>query len=116
MSFQQDLELLIYNLNDGCQYQLQPTSYTEALAALVECMFYLDWAMKNGYSWQSPEHGCRRPQLTDLPEQAIRIQVGTMLLTGHECYQLAQNAFERFSNTVSWQQKQPASQNKKAAF
>ncbi len=102
MRFDQQIELILYNLNDGCQYQLEPSSYQEALSALIECIFLLNWAMKSGYAWQSPEHECRRAQLTELPAHAIQVQVGNEALTGQECYLLAKAAFERFKATVSW--------------
>jgi hypothetical protein len=102
MSIDQPLELLLYNLNDGYQYLLDPSDRREALTALVECIFYLNWAMKSGYAWQSPEHTCKRAKLTELPEHAIQVQVGATLITGQECYLLAKAAFERFQKTIRW--------------
>lgn len=103
MPLQQKLELIIYNLNDGCQYQLLPSNHKEALLALIECIFYLDWAMKSGYARQSPEHHCQRTQLTAVPDHAIQVQVGSTALTAHECYLLAREAFKRFESTVKWE-------------
>jgi hypothetical protein len=51
MPLHQQLDLIIYNLNDGSQYQLLPTSHQEALLALTTCIFHLNWAMKSGYAW-----------------------------------------------------------------
>ncbi|HEY4388508.1 MAG TPA: hypothetical protein VGN34_29000 [Ktedonobacteraceae bacterium] len=104
MSLCQPMELILYNLNDGCQYQLEPSDYREALVALIECIFYLNWAMKSGYAWQAPEHECRRAQLTELPAHAIQVQVGSMPITGQECYLLAKAAFDRFKETIRWKQ------------
>ena len=110
MMLQQPLELILYNFHDGSQYQLLPSNYKEALLALIECMFYLDWAMKSGYAFQAPEHDCRRTApLTELPAHAIQVQVGETLLPAKECYLLARAAFERFKATIRWQQlPQPA--------
>jgi len=96
------VELILYNLNDGCQYQLVPRDYQEALVALTECIFLLNWAMKSGYAWQSPEHTCKRAQLTELPAHAIQVQVGNEIVTGQECYLLAKASFERFKSTIQW--------------
>ena len=102
MSIHQPLELILYNLNDGCPYLLEPGDHREALVALVECIFYLNWAMKSGYAWRSPDHTCRRAQLTELPAHAIQVQVGATLITGQECYLLAKAAFDRFKETIRW--------------
>jgi len=102
MSLQQPMELILYNLNDGCQYQLVPRDHQEALVALTECIFLLNWAMKSGYAWQSPEHTCKRAQLTELPAHAIQVQVGNETVTGQECYLLAKASFERFKSTIQW--------------
>jgi hypothetical protein len=63
MPLQQELDLIIYNLHDSCQYQLAPTDFQEALLAVTNCIFYLNWAMKSGYTWQAPEHDCGKTQL-----------------------------------------------------
>ena len=58
MPLQQELDLILFNLQNGCQYQLVPTDIQEALLAVTHCIFYLDWSMKSGYAWQAPEHDC----------------------------------------------------------
>ncbi len=103
MSLQQPLELIIYNFYDGNQYQLVPSDYKGALQALIECIFYLDWAMKSGYALQSPEHSCQRAApLTEMPDHAVQVQVGETYLPARECYLLAKAAFERFQSTIRW--------------
>ena len=104
MRLHQPLELIIYNFYDGNQYQLLPSDHKEALQALIECIFYLDWAMKSGYALQVPEHNCQRAApLTEMPEHAIQVQVGETLLPAKECYLLAKAAFERFKATIRWE-------------
>ncbi len=102
MPLHQQLELIIYNLNDGCRYQLLPTDHREALLALTECIFYLDWAMKSGYAQRTPEHNCKKTPLTEVPPHAIQVQVGYTALTAQECYLLAREAWNRFKDTVRW--------------
>ena len=105
MQLYQPLELIIYNFYDGKQYQLLPSDHKEALQALIECIFYLDWAMKSGFALQSSEHDCQRAApLTEMPEHAIQVQVGETLLPAKECYSLAKAAFERFKTTIRWEQ------------
>ncbi len=110
MMVQQPLELILYNFHDGSQYQLFTSNHKEALLALIECMFYLDWSMKSGYMLQAPEHDCKRTApLTEMPAHAIQVQVGETLLPAKECFLLAKVAFERFKTTIRWQQlPQPA--------
>ncbi len=103
MGLQQELELILYNLNDGCQYQLCPTSHETAIMALIECIFYLDWALKSGYSAPSPEHDCQRIPLTEIPPESIQVQIGSTALTAQECHQLAREAFARFKETIHWE-------------
>ncbi len=104
MHLSQPLELIIYNFYDGNQYQLFPRNHQESLQALIECIFYLDWAMKSGYAFQSPDHTCQRAApLTEMPEHAIQVQVGETLLPAKECYLLAKAAFERFKETIRWE-------------
>ena len=100
MPINQQLDLIIYNLNDGCQYQLLPTNHQEALLALTHCIFYLNWAMKSGYVMQSPEHECKKTQLVKIPDR--QVQVGYMTISAQECYLLAKSAFDRFKDTVRW--------------
>ncbi|HLZ62565.1 MAG TPA: PD-(D/E)XK nuclease family protein [Ktedonosporobacter sp.] len=101
MPLQQDLDLIVYNLYDGCQYQLLLTDVQEALRALTNCIFHLNWAMKSGYAWQLPEHDCRKtPLLTEVPEPLI--QVGYESISAQECYLLAQEAFRIFQKAVCW--------------
>lgn len=101
MSFQQDLDLILYNLHDGCQYQLLFTDAPKALQALTNCIFYLNWAMKNGYAKQTSEHACRKTAL--LQEVPIRlVQVGHTSISSEECYLLAQIAFDIFKEAVRW--------------
>ncbi|HEX7737952.1 MAG TPA: PD-(D/E)XK nuclease family protein [Ktedonobacteraceae bacterium] len=101
MSLYQELDLIIYNLHDGCQYQLVPTDFEAALLAVTNCIFYANWAMKSGYAWQSPEHDCgKTPLLSDVPNP--QVQVGTSTISAEACYELAREAFQRFSATVCW--------------
>lgn len=101
MPLRQELDLILYNLHDGCQYQLVPTDFQEALLAVTQCIFYLNWTMKSGYAWQSPEHNCGKTQLlSEVPTPLI--QVGFSSLSAEKCYQLAGEAFQRFSETVRW--------------
>ena len=103
MQIQQELELILYNLNDGCQYQLRPTSHKEAILALIECIFYLDWALKSGYAAPAPEHECQRIPLTEVPPDTIQVQIGYTALSAQECHQLAREAFGRFKETIRWE-------------
>jgi hypothetical protein len=103
MQIQQELELILYNLNDGCQYQLRPTSHKDAMMALIECIFYLDWALKSGYAAPSPEHECQRSPLTEVPPDSIQVQIGYAALSAQECHQLAREAFGRFKETIRWE-------------
>jgi len=100
MPINQPLDLIIYNLNNGCQYQLLPTNHQEALLALTHCIFYLNWAMKSGYAMQSSEHECKKTQLIKIPDR--QVQVGYMTISAQECYLLAKSAFDRFKDTVRW--------------
>ncbi len=105
MQLRQSLDMIIYNFYDGSQYRLIPTDNKEALLSLIECVFYLDWSLKSGYSYQSPTHDCQRTApLAELPEHAIQVQVGETLLPAKECYTLALAAFERFKATITWEQ------------
>ena len=103
MQLEQELELILYNLNDGCQYQLRPTSHEAAIMALIECIFYLDWALKSGYATPAPEHDCQRIPLTEMPPDSIQVQMGYMTLSAQECHQLAREAFGRFKETIRWE-------------
>jgi hypothetical protein len=101
MPMQQELDLILFNLHDGCQYQLIPSEPQESLVSLINSIFYLDWAMKSSYVWQSPEHECRKTAfLADAPNCAI--QVGYSAITAQECYMLARQSFERFKSTIHW--------------
>jgi hypothetical protein len=100
MPTQQDLDLIIYNLNDGRQYQLVCTNHQEALRALVTCIFYLNWAMKSGYARRAAEHECRKTQLLELP--LVQVQVGYQTISSEDCYTLARDAFSQFKRTMSW--------------
>lgn len=101
MPLGQQLDLILYNLHDGSQYQLVPTDFQEALLAVTQCIFYVNWAMKSGYAWQAPEHNCGKTQLlSDVPTPLI--QVGSSSLSAEICYQLARETFRRFSETVRW--------------
>lgn len=103
MQLQQELELILYNLNDGSQYQLRPISHQDAIMALIECIFYLDWALKSGYAAPSPEHECQRGPLTQVPPDTIQVQIGYSSLSAQECHQLAREAFSRFKETIRWE-------------
>jgi hypothetical protein len=101
MPLQQELDLIIYNLQDSSQYQLIPTDFQSALVAVVNCIFYVNWAMKSGYAWQAPEHDCGKTQLlTDVPKPLV--QVGYSALSAEECYTRAREAFLDFCETVWW--------------
>lgn len=102
MSFQQELDLILFNLHDGCQYQLVPTDIQTALLAVTHCVFYLNWAMKSGYALQAPEHDCGKTQLLSKVPSPL-IQVGNSSLPAETCYTLARAAFHSFSETVRWQ-------------
>ena len=112
MPLHQQLDLIIYNLHDGCQYQLQPTNHQEALIALTNCIFHLNWAMKSGYAWHSPEHNCSKKQLVELPNRPV--QVGYTTLSAQECYLLARDAFDRFKDTVRWRRVTASEENRMA--
>ncbi len=104
MLLQQSLEMIIYNFYDGSQYQLLPGDHKAALLALIECIFYLDWSLKSGYAFQSPEHSCQyTAPLTEMPEHATQVQVGETLLPAKECFLLARAAFDRFKATIRWE-------------
>lgn len=101
MSLQQELDLVLYNLQDGCQYRLLPTDLQEALLAVTNCIFYVNWALKSGYAQQSPEHDCGKTQLLrDVPNPPI--EVGSSAISAQQCYALGKAAFQRFSETVRW--------------
>jgi len=102
MPLHQQLDLVIYNLNDGCQYKLLPSDHEEALIALTNCIFHLNWAMKSGYAWHSSEHDCNKKQLVELPDRPV--QVGYTAISAQECYLLARRAFDRFKDTVRWKE------------
>ena len=101
MPLHQELDLIIYNLHDSRQYQLVPTDLQTALLAVTNCIFYANWAMKSGYAWQSPEHDCGKTQLLSAVPNPL-IQVGSSAISAEECYELAREAFQRFSETVRW--------------
>ncbi len=101
MSFQQDLDLIIYNLHDGSQYLLEPTNFQAALVDVINCIFHLNWAMKSGYALQSPEHNCGKTQLVDEVPSPL-IQVGYDTLPAGQCYKLAQKSFNHFCTLVHW--------------
>jgi hypothetical protein len=104
MSLHQELDLIIYNLHDGCQYQLIPTDLRVALLAVTNCIFYANWAMKSGYAWQASDHDCGKTSpVCDVPNPLV--QVGTGSLSAEKCYELAREAFQRFSRTVRWHKK-----------
>ena len=104
MTLHQDLDLIIYNLHDSCQYQLVPTDFQEALLAVTNCIFYADWALKSGYAWQAPDHECGKTQLlSDVPNPLV--QVGSGSLSAQRCYELAREALQRFNTTVYWHKK-----------
>jgi hypothetical protein len=101
MQFEQDLDLILYNLRDGNQYQLLFVDRPRALQALTNCIFHLNWAMKSGYAWQAPEHECGKTHLLeDVPQQAI--QVGYRAISAQECYLLAREAFHIFKEMIYW--------------
>jgi hypothetical protein len=101
MDLQQELDLILYNLHDGIQYQLEPTDMQEALLSVTNCLFFVNWAMKSGYAWQSPEHDCGKTSLlNEVPNPLI--QVGSGSLEASQCYRLARAALQRFSETVRW--------------
>jgi len=100
MPIQQGLDLIIYNLEDGYQYQLLSTDWQESLTALVHCIFHLNWAMKNGYARKSSAHDCRKTQLIEAP--IVQIAVGYQSISSEECYLFAKEAFERFKRTIVW--------------
>jgi hypothetical protein len=100
MPIQQDLDLIIYNLEDGYQYQLLSTDVLESLTALIHCIFHLNWAMKSGYARKSSEHECRKTQLIEAP--LVQIPVGYQSISSEECYLFAREAFERFKRTIAW--------------
>lgn len=100
MPLHQDLDLILYNLNDGCQYQLLVTDMQEALLALTNCIFYLEWAMKSGYSKRSSDHDCKKTQLVEAPTPSV--QVGDAAISAQECYKLAKEAFQRFQKMIRW--------------
>jgi hypothetical protein len=100
MPIQQDLDLIVYNLDDGYQYQLLSTDLQESLTALIHCIFHLNWAMKNGYAGRSTAHDCRKTQLVEAP--VVQIPVGYQSISSEECYLFAREAFERFKRTITW--------------
>jgi hypothetical protein len=100
MPLHQELDLILYNLNNGCQYQLQTTNPHDTFTALTNCIFLLNWSMKSGYAQQEPEHECRKTQLVDMPP--CLVQVGTSTIQAAECYRLAKEAFEQFKSTIRW--------------
>ncbi len=100
MPIQQSLDLIIYNLEDGYQYQLLCTDLQESLTALVHCIFHLNWAMKSGYACRSSAHDCRKTQLIESP--IVQIPVGYQSISSEECYLFAREAFERFKRTITW--------------
>lgn len=101
MPLQQELDLILYNLQDGCQYQLVLSDMPAALLALTNCIFYLDWAMKSGYAWQAPEHDCKKTSLLlEIPKNPVF--VGHEPIYAEECYALARTAFNTLKEMVSW--------------
>lgn len=101
MPLQQQLDLILYNLFDGAQYQLLLQDQSEALRTLISCIFYLDWAMKSGFMQQMPDHRCSRtPLLADLSPRPI--PVGAQAISAEECFLLARDAFARFRMLISW--------------
>jgi hypothetical protein len=106
MPLHQELDLILYNLQDSSQYLLVPSDFEQALLAVTTCIFYTNWAMKSGYAWQSPEHECgKTPPISDVPNPPI--QVGSGFLSAEACYALARESFQRFSETVRWQKLSP---------
>lgn len=101
MPLQQNLDLILYNLQDGSQYQLLFTDQSKALLALTNCVFHLNWAMKSGYAWQAPDHECSKTALlTRVPQREIQVGYGT--ISAEECYLLAREAFLMFKETICW--------------
>ena len=100
MPIEQPLDLIIYNLNNSYQYQLLSTDLQEALTALINCIFHLNWAMKSGYARKSSTHECRKTQLIEAP--IVQVPVGYHAISSEECYVLAKEAFERFKRTITW--------------
>jgi hypothetical protein len=100
MPIEQDLDLIIYNLEDGYQYQLLSTDLLESLTALIHCIFHLNWAMKSGYARKSSEHDCRKTELIEAP--IVPIAVGYQSISSEECYHFAREAFQRFKRTITW--------------
>ncbi len=100
MPIEQSLDLIVYNLDDGYQYQLLCTDLQESLTALIHCIFHLNWAMKSGYAGRSSMHECRKTQLTEAP--IVQIPVGYQSISSEECYLFAREAFERFKQTITW--------------
>src|SRR5579859_2395920 len=100
MPIEQSLDLIIYNLEDGYQYQLLSTDLLESLTALIHCIFHLNWAMKSGYARKSSEHDCRKTQLVEAP--IVQIPVGYQSISSEECYIFAREAFQRFKRTITW--------------
>ncbi|MBO0780410.1 MAG: PD-(D/E)XK nuclease family protein [Ktedonobacteraceae bacterium] len=101
MSLHQELDLIIYNLNDSCQYRLCPPNPQEALLALTNCIFYLDWALKSGYAAQSADHECLKT--SPLATPISHVQVGNTTLSSEECYLRARASFEQFKSTIQWE-------------
>ena len=101
MPLEQQVDLIIYNLNDGRQYRLAPTSYPEALSALTNCIFLLNWAMRGGYAWYSPDHQCGKTSLVEMPDSLV--MPGNGSISARECYALATEAFAQFKATVRWE-------------
>jgi hypothetical protein len=102
MSLDQNLDLILYNLQDGCQYQLMFADQSRAMLALTNCIFHLNWAMKSGYALQVPDHECSKTTLlTEVPQRAV--QVGYEAIAAEKCYELAKEAFLVFKDLVSWE-------------
>ncbi|GHO41972.1 hypothetical protein [Ktedonospora formicarum] len=101
MPLHQELDLIIYNLNDGCQYRFCPSDFHGALLALINCIFYLDWALKSGYAVQSPDHDCPKTNLLAILNP--QVQVGSMTLSSEECYLRARESFDRFKSAIQWE-------------
>ncbi|MBA2392626.1 MAG: hypothetical protein H0V70_07750 [Ktedonobacteraceae bacterium] len=74
-----------------------------AVMALIECIFYLDWALKSGYATPAPDHDCQRNPLTEIPPESIQVQMGYVTLSAQECHQMAREAFGRFKETIHWE-------------
>lgn len=101
MSLDQNLDLILYNLQDGCQYQLTFANQSRALLALTNCIFHLNWAMKSGYALQVPDHECNKTTLLAEVPQCV-VQVGYEAISAERCYELAKEAFLVFKDLVSW--------------